>query len=82
MVFKRMGFKDEGVWDKSPCSMVYRKTPLSAFYMPQTKAEIHLEAGIPVMSYEGNMGNKRELNEAQVLYRIDSFMESLGLRKL
>jgi benzoyl-CoA reductase subunit B len=43
---------------------------------------ILLESGIPVVAYEGNMGDRRELNEAQVLDRIDSFMESLGLKKL
>ncbi len=40
-----------------------------------------LKAGIPVMTYEGNMADKRELNEAQTLDRIDAFMESLGLKK-
>jgi benzoyl-CoA reductase subunit B len=40
-----------------------------------------LKAGIPVMTYEGNMADKREFNEAQTLDRIDAFMESLGLSK-
>lgn len=38
--------------------------------------------GIPTMTYEGNMADKRELNEAQILDRLDAFMESLGLNKL
>jgi benzoyl-CoA reductase subunit B len=38
--------------------------------------------GIPTMTYEGNMGDKRELNEAQVLDAIDAFMEGMGLKKL
>ncbi len=41
-----------------------------------------LESGIPVMTYEGNMGDKREFDEGQTLNRIDSFMERLGLNKL
>ena len=41
-----------------------------------------LQAGIPVMAYEGNMGDKRECNEAEVLDRLDAFMESLGLTRL
>lgn len=41
-----------------------------------------LNAGVPVMTYEGNMGDKRECNEAEVLDRLESFMESLGLSKL
>lgn len=41
-----------------------------------------VEAGIPVVTYESNMTDKREFDEAQVLDRLDAFMESLGLRKL
>ncbi len=41
-----------------------------------------MKAGIPVLTYEGNMGDKREFDPAQVLDRVDSFMESLGLSKL
>ncbi len=40
-----------------------------------------IEAGVPVMTYEGNMADKREFNESQTLDRIDTFMESLGLTK-
>lgn len=38
--------------------------------------------GIPVMVYEGNMADRREIDERQMLDRLDSFMESLGLSKL
>lgn len=38
--------------------------------------------GLIVGSYEGNMGDKRDLDEAQVLDRIDALMESLGLTKI
>ena len=41
-----------------------------------------IESGLPVMTYEGNMGDKREFDEGQTLDRIDSFMERLGLKKL
>lgn len=38
--------------------------------------------GIPVLAYEGNMADKRETDEEQIMARIDAFMESLGLRKI
>jgi benzoyl-CoA reductase subunit B len=38
-------------------------------------------AGIPVMSYEGNMGDEREFDVLRTKNRIDSFMEILGLRR-
>ena len=37
------------------------------------------EAGIPVMTFEGNMGDEREFDAAKTRDRIDSFMETLGL---
>ena len=40
------------------------------------------ETGIPVMSYEGNMGDDREFDEVRSMARVDAFMEQLGLRKL
>jgi len=40
------------------------------------------ETGIPVMSYEGNMGDDREFDEVRSQARVDAFMEQLGLRKL
>jgi benzoyl-CoA reductase subunit B len=41
-----------------------------------------LAKGIPVMTYEGNMGDEREFDETKTLARIDAFMESMGLKKL
>lgn len=41
-----------------------------------------LKKGIPVMTYEGNMGDRREVNRQEILDRVEAFMESLGLRKL
>lgn len=41
-----------------------------------------LEAGIPVMTFEGNMGDEREFDETRTMARIDAFMESLGLERL
>lgn len=39
------------------------------------------EAGIPVMSYEGNMGDEREFDFERTRNRIDSFMEMLNLKR-
>ncbi|MBM3327873.1 MAG: benzoyl-CoA reductase, bzd-type, subunit O [Calditrichaeota bacterium] len=38
------------------------------------------EAGVPVMTFEGNMGDEREFDEAKTKDRMDAFMETLGLR--
>lgn len=40
-----------------------------------------LEAGFPVMTFEGNMGDEREFDEARTMQRIDAFMETLGVKK-
>ncbi len=37
--------------------------------------------GYPVMSFEGNMGDEREFDEARTMARIDAFMETLGLTR-
>ncbi len=39
-----------------------------------------VEKGFPVVTYEGNMGDEREFDLAETQARIDSFMESLGLK--
>ncbi|MDX9786142.1 MAG: benzoyl-CoA reductase, bzd-type, subunit O [Desulfobacterales bacterium] len=36
--------------------------------------------GVPVMTYEGNMGDEREFDETETMKRIDTFMETLGLK--
>ncbi len=36
-----------------------------------------IEAGFPVMTFEGNMGDEREFDEARTIARMDSFMETL-----
>jgi benzoyl-CoA reductase subunit B len=41
-----------------------------------------IDAGFPVMIFEGNMGDEREFDEAQTMNRIDAFMESLGYDKM
>jgi benzoyl-CoA reductase subunit B len=41
-----------------------------------------IEAGYPVLPFEGNMGDEREFDEARTMSRIESFMESLNLTKL
>jgi benzoyl-CoA reductase subunit B len=37
-----------------------------------------IEAGYPVMTFEGNMGDEREFDLARTKTRIDTFMETLG----
>jgi benzoyl-CoA reductase subunit B len=43
---------------------------------------VMLEKNIPVMSFEGNMGDSRDFDLARTMARIDSFMEGLELKKL
>lgn len=40
------------------------------------------KAGIPVLTYEANSTDSREVDEKEILDRIDAFMESQGLVKL
>ena len=40
-----------------------------------------IEAGFPVMAFEGNMGDEREFDEARVKVRFDAFMETLGVTR-
>jgi benzoyl-CoA reductase subunit B len=40
-----------------------------------------LEAGYPVMVFEGNMGDEREFDMVRTMGRIDAFMETLSLKK-
>ncbi|MFH1550844.1 MAG: benzoyl-CoA reductase, bzd-type, subunit O [Planctomycetota bacterium] len=39
-----------------------------------------MEAGFPVMVFEGNMGDEREFDMARTMARIDAFMETLGIK--
>jgi benzoyl-CoA reductase subunit B len=41
-----------------------------------------IEAGYPVMTYEGNVADPAEFDEARTLGRIAAFMESLGIKKI
>jgi benzoyl-CoA reductase subunit B len=41
-----------------------------------------LQAGIPVMTYEGSSADERDLDESRISNRVDSFMESMGLKQL
>ena len=41
-----------------------------------------IKAGYPVMTFEGNMGDEREFDEAQTKTRMDSFMETLNFKIL
>ncbi len=40
------------------------------------------KAGYPVMTFEGNMGDEREFDEARTRARIDAFMETLDLKRI
>ncbi len=37
------------------------------------------KSGVPIMTFEGNMGDAREFDQGRVMERIDSFMETLGM---
>jgi benzoyl-CoA reductase subunit B len=41
-----------------------------------------VKSGIPVMTFEGNMGDEREFDEGRTMARIDAFMETLGLERI
>jgi len=41
-----------------------------------------IKAGIPVMPFEGNMGDEREFDLGRTIDRIDAFMESLEVKKI
>ena len=58
----------EGIWEvKEDGSWGPRTTPMEGF---------------PVMTFEGNMGDEREFDEVSTMARIDTFMESMGVKKL
>jgi benzoyl-CoA reductase subunit B len=39
------------------------------------------KANVPVMTYEGNMGDEKEFDEVRTQSRVDAFMEQLGLKR-
>lgn len=39
-----------------------------------------IEAGYPVMTFEGNMGDEREFDLPKTMGRVDAFMETLGFK--
>ena len=41
-----------------------------------------IEAGIPVVTYEGNMADNRDFDYARTLAKIEAFLDSQGLKKL
>lgn len=41
-----------------------------------------VEAGFPVLTYEGNNADPREFDEPRTIARIDAYMEARGLKKL
>lgn len=64
-------------------AMIHLNRGCEGAAMGQMEVRLALvQAGIPVMTYEGNMADPGEFDEARTLARIDSFMESMGLRLL
>ena len=41
-----------------------------------------VEAGFPVVTYEGNVADPREFDEARTFARINAFLEAQGLKRL
>ena len=41
-----------------------------------------MKAGIPVLTFEGNMGDYREFDMARTMSRIESFFESMGVSRI
>ena len=41
-----------------------------------------IEEGLPVMTFEGNMGDEREFDESRVKARFDAFMETLEVKPI
>lgn len=69
-------FKVDGV-----ISHLNRGCEQIASHQKQTRLAL-MNAGFPVVVYEGNMADKREFDEGQTLRRLTTFMESMGLKKL
>ncbi|MDP8228898.1 MAG: benzoyl-CoA reductase, bzd-type, subunit O [Candidatus Electryoneaceae bacterium] len=40
------------------------------------------DTGVPVMTFEGNMGDEREFDESKTQDRMDAFMETLGIEQI
>jgi benzoyl-CoA reductase subunit B len=40
-----------------------------------------IEAGFPVMTFEGNMGDEREFDLSKTMARVEAFMETLGFKQ-
>jgi benzoyl-CoA reductase subunit B len=47
----------------------------------ETRQEL-IKAGIPVLTYEGNMGDTRDFDLDRTMLRVRAFLESQGLKKL
>jgi len=47
----------------------------------RTERDELIEAGFPVMTFEGNMGDEREFDLGRTRTRIDTFMETLGRKR-
>ncbi len=53
----------------------------SSLGVPTNRLDL-LKAGFPVVSFEGSMGDERDIDETRTIERIDAFMELLGIKKI
>ena len=53
----------------------------AAIYQMENKLAL-MEAGIPVVTYEGNMADGRDFDHARTLAKIEAFLDSQGLKQL
>ncbi|HEY42168.1 MAG TPA: benzoyl-CoA reductase, bzd-type, subunit O [Dehalococcoidia bacterium] len=69
---------------KCNAAMIHLNRGCEGTAMHQMELKIALaETGLPVMTYEGNMADEREFDEARDMRLIDLFLaETLGLKKL
>ncbi|MDY7034534.1 MAG: benzoyl-CoA reductase, bzd-type, subunit O [Thermodesulfobacteriota bacterium] len=77
------GYIIQKIYEQWHCDgvMIHYNRGCEGLSLNVAENRLHLiKQGIPVVSYEGNMGDEREFDLAETEGRIDSFMESLGLK--
>jgi benzoyl-CoA reductase subunit B len=73
----------ERVYEQWHCEgvMIHFNRGCEGLTMGAAEQRLYLaEKGIPVVGYEGNMGDEREFDLAETEEKINAFMESLGLK--
>jgi len=61
---------------------VIASSPISGGKTDGKKTQDLTAAGVSTLTYEGNMADPREYDEPRTLARIESFMETLGLKRI